>query len=323
LSGIQALVTDDTADPYVRHSGGKSIADDNHSSMGALSKPPWEQSLLEQETMVEEPLPEPVARLSNGEAKPVVTLIDFPQMISVRHVNAQDYYERDLQCVQNFFIHKLQCQIPLDTCPVTQYAQWENVVRLLGRDNNSSNATNQNSNRMDTTLRASGFSQSQQDSSDRMLELYYFTDGPRPIASAVIPEDDEEEDDGDDDDENDNDENQDKEVDDNYNEEVDDDNEEWEDDNNKEGEDDDHNDLVSHADSRMNPIIGGFEHLHCQSSDTRSATRDEIIALTKQKVQKQVQEQMKRPKKPTSQPNGKRNMNKSYIKGKRVHADVF
>ena len=312
LSGIQALVTDDTADPYVRHSGGKSVSEQSHSTMGALSKPPWEQSLLEQQQdLVEEPLPEPVARLSNGDAKPVVILIDFPQMISIQHVNAQEYYQRDLQCVQNFFIHKLQCQIPLETCPVTQYAQWENVVRLCLDPNNKNEG-----NRMDTTLRASGFSQ--QDSSDRMLELYYFTDGLRPVASAVIPEEDDEFDDDEDDD--DDEEADDGECDPN-DEKGNDENEEEEEDDDHDDDDDDDVDLVSHADSRMNPIIDGFEQLHFQSDPP--STREEMIELTKQKVQKQVQEQMKRPKKPTYKTNGKRNMNKSYIKGKRVHADVF
>jgi RIO kinase 2 len=314
LSGIQALVTDDTADPYVRHSGGQSIAPDQ--SMGALSKPPWEQTLIEQhqettDVNVIDPLPEPVARLSNGEPKPIVTLIDFPQMISIQHINGQDYYERDVQCIQNFFINKLTCQIPLETCPVTQYAQWENVLQLCmnhtsssSSGDGSSNPKNPTTNRMDTTLRASGFSQARQDSSDRMLELYYFTEGPRPIASAVIPEDDDkdEEEDGQHD---------------------------------AVGEIDNHDDsddFVSCADSTALPkiIMDGLEHLNITSTPTTTTTttqqqRDAMIERTKARVQKQVQEQMKRPKQTprTATNTKKRNMNKSYIKGKRVHADVF
>jgi hypothetical protein len=41
-----------------------------------------------------EAMPEPVARLENGEPKPIVTLIDFPQMISTKHPNAKELYER-------------------------------------------------------------------------------------------------------------------------------------------------------------------------------------------------------------------------------------
>ena len=323
LSGIQALVTDDTADPYVRHSGGISSDDQ---TIGALSKQPWEQSLLEQHdvtnTEAVDPLPEPVARLSNHEPKPIVTLIDFPQMISIQHINGQEYYERDITCIQNFFIHKLCCQIPLETCPVTQYAKWENVIQLCT-----------NTNRMDTSLRASGFSKSQQDSSDRMLELYYFTEGPRPIASAVtIPEEDEEEEDG-----HDSDEDSEEDVDDiNNNEEEEECNTvgdvDGNDDSKGEIEDND-DDLESRADhsTMMIPIImDGLEHLNITTkttSTTQQERRDEMIARTKVRVQKQIQEQqqMKRPKQkqPTSSSTAKRNMNKSYIKGKRVHADVF
>ena len=337
LSGIQAIVTDDTADPYVRHSGGQSIAPDQ--SMGALSKQPWEQSLLEQHEVTNdaaaaESLPEPIARLSDGEPKPIVTLIDFPQMISIQHINGQEYYERDIKCIQNFFINKLSCHIPLDTCPVTLYAKWENVVQLCNNNNNNTHGANPSSdknsnNRMDTTLRASGFSKAQQDSSDRMLELYYFTDGPRPIASAVIPEEDdddeEEEDESDDDEEEEgSDDAEETDVQDNVNN-MDD----------KRGEHDDDNDdydLESHADIRnddMNPMVDGLEQLNLIPSarSTSLSQRDVMIETTRVQVQKQVQEQMKhRPSsrnhhKTTS--NSKRNMNKTYIKGKRVHADVF
>ena len=32
-----------------------------------------------------------------------VTVIDFPQMTSTNHPNAQFYFERDVKCIQNFF----------------------------------------------------------------------------------------------------------------------------------------------------------------------------------------------------------------------------
>jgi RIO kinase 2 len=335
LSGIQAIVTDDTADPYVRHSGGQSIAPDQ--SMGMLSKQPWEQSLLEQHEVnadtATEALPEPVARLSNGEPKPIVTLIDFPQMISIQHINGQEYYERDIQCIQNFFMNKLSCQIPLDTCPVTLYAKWENVVQLCNNHTNNNNgggdtaATTTTSNknlRMDTTLRASGFSQAQQDSSDRMLELYYFTDGPRPIASAVIPEEasDVDEEDEDSEEETDGDDGNEEEV--HEAEEVDT-IEDANGNNDKERYDNDgDNDIDFRTDTQchMNTVIDGLEQFNLTSE---MSSRDEIIQKTKLKVQQQVQERMKHQSthKNKKSISGKRNMNKSYIKGKRVHADVF
>lgn len=36
-----------------------------------------------------------------------VTLIDFPQMVSTSHENAQELFERDVDCVIRFFKKKL------------------------------------------------------------------------------------------------------------------------------------------------------------------------------------------------------------------------
>ena len=32
-----------------------------------------------------------------------ITLIDFPQMVSTSHLNAQFYFDRDVQCIRDFF----------------------------------------------------------------------------------------------------------------------------------------------------------------------------------------------------------------------------
>lgn len=32
-----------------------------------------------------------------------ITLIDFPQMVSTSHVNAEFYFDRDVQCIREFF----------------------------------------------------------------------------------------------------------------------------------------------------------------------------------------------------------------------------
>lgn len=32
-----------------------------------------------------------------------ITVIDFPQMTSTSHINAQFYFERDVKCIQQFF----------------------------------------------------------------------------------------------------------------------------------------------------------------------------------------------------------------------------
>eukprot|EP00126_Sphaerothecum_destruens_P002445 Sdes_comp15883_c0_seq1m4991 len=35
-----------------------------------------------------------------------ITVIDFPQMVSIRHQNAKFYFDRDVQCIRDFFLRK-------------------------------------------------------------------------------------------------------------------------------------------------------------------------------------------------------------------------
>lgn len=32
-----------------------------------------------------------------------ITMIDFPQMVSISHLNAEFYFDRDVQCIRDFF----------------------------------------------------------------------------------------------------------------------------------------------------------------------------------------------------------------------------
>jgi hypothetical protein len=41
-------------------------------------------------------VPPPLAQVSDEEE---ITIIDFPQMVSVSHANAQEYFERDVECI--------------------------------------------------------------------------------------------------------------------------------------------------------------------------------------------------------------------------------
>jgi RIO kinase 2 len=36
-----------------------------------------------------------------------VTMIDFPQMVSVKHRNAQMFFDRDIECIYKFFRKRL------------------------------------------------------------------------------------------------------------------------------------------------------------------------------------------------------------------------
>jgi RIO kinase 2 len=49
-------------------------------------------------------------------------LIDFPQMLSIDHPNAREYFERDVECIRTFFLRKFRFEA--DDVP-----QWEDVKR--------------------------------------------------------------------------------------------------------------------------------------------------------------------------------------------------
>ena len=49
-------------------------------------------------------------------------LIDFPQMVSIDHPNARDYFERDVECIRTFFVRKVRFEA--DEAP-----RWEDVKR--------------------------------------------------------------------------------------------------------------------------------------------------------------------------------------------------
>lgn len=312
LSGIQALLTDDGHDPYVRHSG-QSVAPEK--SVGALSKPAWEQSLEEaHEPVAESHIPmEPVARLPTGEPKPVVTLIDFPQMISTNHVNAQEYYERDIASITRFFVKKLQCQIPED---VLARSSWENT-----RDGSSTAAD-----ALDVSLRASGFSATDHN----VLELYYFSTGLQPIASAILEEEGV---DGNDSSDDDNDSDSDDlgqpcaKTTNEDNEDID-------------ADDDDEGELVDKVprgkfgpiniadgddDTRSKYTDAVHDRLESLSlldtAELQAMTREKLSEVARERVKKQLDEERRR-----SRQKGafrKRNANKSYVKGKRVMTDSF
>ena len=301
LSGIQALATDDGHDPYVRHSG-QSVAPEQ--SVGALSKPAWEQTLEEEHNArqngADEPLPEPAQRLaSTGEPKPIVTLIDFPQMISTQHPNAQDYYERDISCLRRFFEKKLQCQIPDDDV-ATQQAAWENIAA-------SSTGPHE---RLDENLRASGYTDIV---NNHELELYYFESGPQPITSVIHDEEpvdcnEEDDDDDDDDDENSN--------------EGDDANSQVEPvidvpDHDSLDDDDDDDDNQSRMTRNTEARLENLSLL--ESAELQSLTRSKLEELAKARVRRQMEEQRRKSRKKGALRKG--NSSKSFVKGKRVFSE--
>ena len=104
LSGIQAELNpgESVGGHYVRNSGVQSRGE------GALSANDVMGAKVDGtgENIVEERA-KPKVLLEDGTPKPVVTLIDFPQMISTGHRNAREMYERDVECLCIFFTRKL------------------------------------------------------------------------------------------------------------------------------------------------------------------------------------------------------------------------
>ncbi|MES1907656.1 MAG: hypothetical protein MHM6MM_000733 [Cercozoa sp. M6MM] len=67
-----------------------------------------------------------------------VTVIDFPQMVSTRHKHAQEWFERDVQCVKDWFLKRCQFE------PVG-WPEWADDVPALPET------------RVDAELKASGY----------------------------------------------------------------------------------------------------------------------------------------------------------------------
>lgn len=186
LSGIQDCISDsnDVGEHYVRHSGASVVTHGALSARGPLEK----HAIDGTGEIITETPPTPREFLASGEPKPIVTLIDFPQMVSTQHPNAQELYERDLACLKRFFVKKLKC-IPEqgwdDLIP-----HWNSVV--IDNKNEESIASKAQV-RLDQELQASGYSR--QDSS-RDMQLYYYetTQGQGMATAAAINEDKEESD---------------------------------------------------------------------------------------------------------------------------------
>jgi RIO kinase 2 len=179
LSGIQNSISDhsNVGEHYVRHSGMSVVTRGALSAHGPLQKHHHMDGTGE---FVTEAPPEPVELLDNGEPKPTVTIIDFPQMVSTRHPNAQELYERDIGCLKRYFTKKLKC-VPEhgwdDWIP-----QWQDYVR----DDDALASKAQI--RLDEELKASGFSQ---EDSSRDMELYYYDRNQNAASALDVLESDE------------------------------------------------------------------------------------------------------------------------------------
>lgn len=94
-----------------------------------------------------------------------VTVIDFPQMVSVCHRNAQMYFDRDVECIFKFFRKRFKLTFELqpdeDDCK-------DGVADDKGRPSFSSISKTASS--LDKELAASGFTKKDQDDLERFIE---------------------------------------------------------------------------------------------------------------------------------------------------------
>jgi len=77
-----------------------------------------------------------------------ITMIDFPQMVSISHLNAQFYFDRDVQCIRDFF--KRRFEFETDVFP-----RFSDIKRLHSLDNE---------------VRASGFSKELENEFEQVSE---------------------------------------------------------------------------------------------------------------------------------------------------------
>jgi len=308
MSGIQQTAMSQEHDPYVRHSGLSVAAESNPGMLSARG--PWEpeqlqpiDSEVDAGSNPEEPN-KPVELLENGEPKPIVTLIDFPQMVSTQHPNAKELYERDTACLYKFFSHKLQFQIP-DAEREKLYLTWESIQQVLQAmtttpsqpdldDTESVCLASKAQLRLDQELQASGYSK---EDAGRDMELYYYYNKKETSGGEGNEEDgDQEEEDaeaiiG----------------------------EEGKGENNNDDDDDDN---ASTGDLDSNTVVS------TRSNAVLVQGGELLTKMNREQLQEQarlrVQQQLEAQKKKNRQRGAfrKPNSNKNYVKGKRVLQDV-
>jgi RIO kinase 2 len=147
------------------------------------------------------------------EPKPIVTLIDFPQMVSTKHPNAKELYDRDFACLKKFFQSKLKLNPPDDKSWDDWIPSFEQVTTMpimdpltIDEEEGDDHATHCTSKtnkttttllaskaqlRIDQELQASGYSA---EDSQRQMQLYYHTQRQQEQEQELKEEDDEDSD---------------------------------------------------------------------------------------------------------------------------------
>jgi serine/threonine-protein kinase RIO1 len=303
LSGIQNAIAEDNdvAEHYVRHSGMSVVSQGALSAHGPLQKHQFDGT---GEVITEAP-PEPKEFLKNGEPKPTVTLIDFPQMVSTRHPNAEELYNRDLNCLKRFFVTKLKC-IP-DQGWDDLIPKFQDVIQLVGdgqvkADHESTSVGSKAQLRLDEELRASGFSEKD---SNRDMELYYYN----PMHDLDQIDDNEQEGSSG------------EEVSDNEQEDLALDSLAVRPTNKH----DDANDVPDIDNDSVESLEKGIKPVfNLLDDDQRSVFTSQTRAMAEEKAKARVRQHIEERKKKNSRKSAfqSRNNNKTFVKGKRIYDDL-
>lgn len=305
VSGIQQKSLSQEHDHYVRHSGMSVAAETNPGMLSARG--PWEPDHLQRfqpdhqsDDGENDSLPQPLEFLENGEPKPVVTLIDFPQMVSTRHPNARQLYERDTACLLKFFTHKLQFQIPESELE-NLFLSWDSVLEVLEKQRQSvrdmenfgmgSNSVDGSESvclaskaqlRLDADLKASGYNDM---ISGCETHLHYHNDATSTDNKNIIDEKDGSHPDSDEED----------------------------------GYSDSEKSLNSKEDNISHTMESASLSVFPPPSELSNLSRRELQEQAKARVQAHLESQKKKNRQRGAF--RKRNSNKSYCKGKRVYSE--
>ena len=315
---------DDATEHYVRHSGAPTKYKGALSSHNALQKHTMDGT---GEVVTEKP-PEPAELLDNGEPKPIVTLIDFPQMVSTKHPNAEELYDRDVTCLKKFFSKKLRCFVEgegsIDNEGNTSVSNimptWK---ELISADTNASGIdieapgdapddvtlVSKSQLRLDEELKASGYSK---EDAARDNELSYYA-----AHSGVTPVDEEGEDSD----------------------------EEYSDKDDEEEEPQDTNpepiELSPQDEEEQAPELIDMDEFNIDGTTPLAANKDDSVSISGMsqmsristisyaEAEERARERVKLHLEARKKAGGRkgafktRNKNKTYVKGKRVMNDVF
>lgn len=125
------------------------------------------------------------ADAEKGEVNPVPILIDFPQMVSTEHENAEYYFNRDVECIRTFFRKRFRYESSV----------WPRFLSTVNENDGKKDFE------LDVMVAASGFGKKEGDALERYMKMIEEAEGNEEGAEDDDDDDDDEDEDEDEDDE--------------------------------------------------------------------------------------------------------------------------